>query len=108
MARVKGYIVHAKEQTRSGRTEIHLFGRLEGGETFAVVERRWRPFFFVRAGGRGTRRGKLRKPKGRAPRSVEGDRRSLDGASLARVEMPSQGALQRLRDALHRVGIRTY
>ena len=107
MARVKGYIVHAKEQTRSGRTEIHLFGRLEGGETFAVVERRWKPFFFVRAEDAG-RAGEVSKTEGPGAEILEGDRRSMDGASLARVEMPSQGALQRLRDALHRAGIRTY
>ena len=44
----KGYIVHAKEQTRAGRTEIHLIGKLENGQTFAVVVKRLKPFFHVR------------------------------------------------------------
>jgi len=100
-------VVQAREQTRSGRTEIHLFGRLEDGETFAVIERRWKPFFFVRAedSGRAT---EVSRAEGLGAEIRESDRRSMDGTPMQRVEMLGSGALQRLRDALHRAGIRTY
>ena len=45
----RGFILHAAERTHAGRTEVHFVGRLEDGGTFAVVERRVIPFFYVRA-----------------------------------------------------------
>ncbi|HUJ73402.1 MAG TPA: hypothetical protein VL359_01030, partial [bacterium] len=45
----RGFILHAAERTHDGRTEIHLVGRLDSGETFAVVDRKTVPVFFVRA-----------------------------------------------------------
>jgi len=105
----KGYIVHAKEQTRSGRTEVHLFGRLESGETFAVVERRWKPFFHVRAEDAEKARSLSAAEAGAGGAVVrESELRSMDGAAMARVETQSTIALQKLRDSLHRAGIRTY
>ena len=101
----KGYIVHAKEQTRAGRTEIHLLGRLETGETFAVVEKRWKPFFFLRE--EDAERA-LAEAEGYELTVVASDRRSMDGAVLVRVEVPGSSALQKLRDSLHRAAIRTY
>jgi DNA polymerase II len=103
----RGYIVHAKEQTRAGRTEVHLFGRLEGGQTFAAVEKRWKPFFHVRAEDEERARNLIASD---APGAaiLPSTMRSMDGAAMARVELPSVGALQRLRDVLHRAAIRTY
>jgi len=103
----RGYIVHAKEQTRAGRTEIHLFGRLERGETFAVVEKRLKPFFHVRTGDVQSVR-ELAAAEGPGVEIRESDRRSMDGAPMARIEMPGVGMLQRFRDSLHRAGVRTY
>jgi DNA polymerase-2 len=102
----RGYIVHAKEQTRSGRTEIHLVGRLESGETFAVVERRWKPFFHVRARDAQQAQSLCRADPGAEIR--DSDRRSMDADAMARVETRSVSALQKLRDSFHRAGIRTY
>jgi DNA polymerase II len=103
----RGYILHAREQTRAGRTEMDLFGKLEGGQTFAAVEKRWKPFFYVRAEDEEQARTLV---AAEAPGAdiIRSDRRSMDGAELARIEMPGVGALQRLRDSLHRAGIRTY
>jgi DNA polymerase-2 len=38
----------------------------------------------------------------------ESNRRSMDATPLARIEMSSTSTLQRLRDLLHRAGVRTY
>ena len=103
----KGFIVHAKEQTRAGQTEIHLFGRLESGETFAVVEKRWKPFFHARAEDAASVRG-LAEQEGAGINIQESFRHSMDGAPLLRIELPGSAALQRFRDSLHRAGVRTY
>jgi DNA polymerase-2 len=103
----RGYVIQAREQTRAGRTEIHLFGKLEAGETFAVVERRWRPFFYVRTEEQERTRS-LVTIEGPEADILLSDRFSMDGDSMARVETPSVSALQRLRDSLQRAGIRTY
>ncbi len=103
----KGYIVHAKEKTRAGRTEIHLFGRLESGETFAVVEKRLKPFFHVRAGDAASVR-ELAAAEGPDIDVLDSDRRTMDGSPLVRIEVPGLTVLQRFRDSLHRAGVRTY
>jgi len=91
----RGYVIQAREQTRAGRTEIHLFGKLEAGETFAVVERRWRPFFYVRTEEQERTRS-LVTIEGPEADILLSDRFSMDGDSMARVETPSVSALQRL------------
>jgi DNA polymerase-2 len=100
-----GFILHAAERTRAGRTEVHLVGRLTGGGTFAVVERRWSPFFFVRQADETQAR-----PAASAAGAhvLPSDRRTMDGGQLLRVESLTTAASQRLRDALHRAGLRTY
>ncbi|HVP18923.1 MAG TPA: DNA polymerase II [Spirochaetia bacterium] len=103
----RGYIVHAREQTRAGRTAIHLFGRLEGGQTFAVVEKRLKPFFHVRTEDAERARAIADSERHDAA-MLESRRRSMDGAGMTRIETASVGALQRFRDSLHRAGVRTY
>ncbi len=103
----QGFIVHAFERSRSGRMEIDLVGRLDDGDTFAVVERRARPFFAVREADF---------PAVRTLVDREGDgvsvtswpRTTMDGASTLRVEVATPIRLRDLRDGLHRAGIRTY
>jgi DNA polymerase-2 len=103
----RGFILQAAERTHGGRTEVHLVGRLETGETFAVVDRRVAPTFFVRAADEGPAQS-IRERDGSEARLVSSARRTMDGASVLGVEAPTVAAAQRLRDALHREGIRTY
>ena len=103
----RGFILHASERTHGGRTEVHLVGRLASGETFAVVDRRVAPTFFVRAADEGPAQS-IRDRDGSEARLVASDRRTMDGAPVLGVEAPTVAASQRLRDALHREGIRTY
>ncbi len=44
-----GFILTPTYRTRNGVAEIHLYGILENGEPFLVVEDRFRPYFFVPA-----------------------------------------------------------
>jgi DNA polymerase II len=96
-----GFILHATERAHAGRTEIHLVGRLSTGETFAVVERRWAPFFFIREAD-------AEQAQSIGARVSASDRTTMDGAPVKRVEAPTANARQRLCDALHRAGLRTY
>ncbi len=98
----RGFILHALEHTHAGRTELHLLGRLENGETFALIERRTMPFFFIRAADEEAARGKT------AVGIAASERRTMDGAETLRVETPTAAASQALRDSLHQAGIRTY
>jgi DNA polymerase-2 len=103
----KGFILQAVERTHAGKTEVHLVGRMESGETFAVVERRTPPFFYVRASDETAARGVCEQERP-APGVIASDRRTMDGAPVLRLEVVTTSASQRLRDALHREGIRTY
>jgi DNA polymerase-2 len=103
----RGYIVHASERTRGGNTELDLIGRLENGETFAVVERRFRPFFHVREEDLPRVRGLMPRLRGETNVAAS-DRRTIDGAVTAMLATRTTAAARELRDALHREGIRTY
>ncbi|HET6451704.1 MAG TPA: DNA polymerase domain-containing protein, partial [Spirochaetia bacterium] len=103
----RGFILQSSERTHAGRTEIHLVGRLESGETFAVVERRLTPCFFVRASD-AERAGTVLAADGSGTSPSPTDRCTMDGEPVLRVESPTVSGSQRQRDALHREGIRTY
>ncbi len=103
----RGFVLHATERTHGGRTEINLFGRLESGETFAVVERRMSPFFHVRADDEAQARALASAARGSAALRPGGVT-AMDGAALVRIECPTTAGAQALRDALHVAGVRTY
>ena len=102
----RGFILHAAERTHAGRTELHLVGRLESGETFAVVERRLTPFFWIRAADEAQARSLGVGQAGSA--LLESERRTMDGAPVIKVEFPTTAAGRRLTDLLHQSGVRTY
>ncbi|MFI5369578.1 MAG: 3'-5' exonuclease, partial [Spirochaetia bacterium] len=103
----KGFILHTTERTRAGRTELNLVGRLECGETFAIVERRMTPFFYVRDFDLSLAQSVAAGSPGTAT-FVPSDRTTMDGAAVRRIETPTTATSQRLRDALHQAGVRTY
>ncbi len=43
-----GFILTPTYRTRNGVPEIHLYGILETGDSFLIIEDRFRPYFFVR------------------------------------------------------------
>ena len=82
-------------------------GRMDNGETFAVIERRRIPFFYVRASDETPARDICERERPAAD-VIASDRRTMDGAPVLRLETATTSASQKLRDALHREGIRTY
>ncbi len=101
-----GFILHATERTHAGRTELHLVGKLESGETFAIVERRCAPFFWIRASDETQARSLGAGPPGST--LLESGRRTMDGAPVMKIELPTTTAARRLMDLLHQSGVRTY
>src|ERR1017187_6965168 len=87
----KGFILQAVERTHAGRTEVHLVGRMETGETFAVVDRRRMPFFYVRASDETPARGICERERP-APDIIASDRRTMDGSPVLRLESPTTSA----------------
>ncbi len=99
-----GFILHATERTHAGRTELHFIGRLTSGESFAIVERRLSPFFYVRASDETSARAIAAARASVLPCVMQ----TMDGAELVKFETQTTASSQSLRDALHAAGVRTY
>jgi DNA polymerase-2 len=105
---LKGYVVHAIDRVRGGRVELDFIGRLENGETFAVVETRRSPFFYVREGDLAHARTIIDREGSLRAAVLPSRLKTMDGEPTARLETATPYALRGLRDALHREGVRTY
>jgi DNA polymerase-2 len=81
---------------------VHLYGRLEGGDTFLVRDDRQRPHFYIRAADAGRAR-ELRAPE---PRPT--GKRSFAGAGVSRIEVETPQDIPGVRDRLHAGGIETF
>ena len=102
---VSGFIVHAFNQTRHGVTWICLLGRLENGETFAVIDTRERPGFYLRTEDIDRASGTMNGSKvsiSPSPMST------MDGAPCVKVTTPTLKWAEDAGDACRRAGIRTY
>jgi DNA polymerase-2 len=104
----RGYIVHTIDRVRSGKTELGFIGRLEGGETFAVVETRLLPELYVRTGDTGEARAALSSEEDLEAAKEPSSFATMDGEPVVALRAATPYALRDLRDALHRRGIRTY
>jgi len=91
---VRGFILHPTYRVEGGRPVVHLFGRLESGESFLARETRLVPHFFVRASdAEGARRlGATRQ----APTGLL----TMRGEAVVRVEVGLPAGTPPLRDAL--------
>ncbi len=98
----RGFILQPTYRIESGRPVVHLWGRLEGGETFLVRDRRLTPHFFVRAADR--------EPAARlgAALLAGGGRRTLAGEPVLRVEVPTPPETPPLRNRLEVAGVVTF
>ena len=100
-----GYIVHPTWYMRDGISEIHLFGRLNTGETFLIVDSREKPGFyvrvsdFVRARQIASRFGVAWHPS---------SKRTLDGENTQSLQVATPKKLGVLRRAMAEAGVRTY
>ena len=81
---------------------VHLYGRLEGGDTFLVRDDRQRPHFYIRAAD------VERARELRAPEPQPTGKRSFAGSSVSRIEVETPQDIPGVRDRLHAAGIGTF
>ena len=95
---VRGFILQPTYRVVAGRPVVHLFGRLETGETFLVRDDRQVPHFYVAASDaeRARQLG--------AGKIVPSGRVSMGGEPVARVELRRPSDTPPLRDRLSAAG----
>jgi DNA polymerase-2 len=98
---MRGFVLHPTYRIASGRPEVHLYGTLENGESFLVVDDRARPYFFVPA----ARVGAVAAPGAVAEAT---DLKALDGTPVARVTVTVPSDVPPLRQRLQAAGITCY
>jgi DNA polymerase-2 len=81
---------------------VHIYGRLESGDTFLVRDDRQRPHFFIRAAA-AERARDLRAPELRAS-----PMHAFDGAPVVLLEAETPSEVPGIRDRLHAGGIETF
>lgn len=99
---VRGFILQPTYRIESGRPVVHLWGKLETGESFLVRDDRSTPHFYIRAADRSSaiRVG--------AQRLVESSRQTFAREPVLRVEVPTPPDTPALRDRLHGAGVPTF
>jgi DNA polymerase-2 len=107
MTMARGFILQASYRVAAGPggrrvPVVHIYGRLEDGDTFLVRDDRHRPHFYIRAvdAERALALG--------VAEAVASDRHSFDGASVCRVQVETPQDVPGLRDRLHAAGIETF
>jgi DNA polymerase II len=104
---LRGFILQASYRVIS-RTPgprvpvVHLYGRLESGDTFLVRDDRRRPQFFIRAADSERARA-LRSPEPR-----RSPKRNFDGAAVSLLEFDTPPEVPPVRDRLQAAGIETF
>jgi len=99
---IRGFILQPTYRIEGGRTVVHLFGRLESGETFLVRDDRDVPHFYIEEHDvdRARELG--------AERIFASGMRTLEGMPTARVELRIPAETPPLRDRLTAAGIRCH
>ena len=100
-----GFIVHPTWRVRGSDTEIHLYGRLQSGDTFLIIETREQPRFYVRDG----EAAQARKSAARfGAKEARSGRRTMDGEEVVALALRRPTQMGPLRRALAESGVRTY
>jgi DNA polymerase-2 len=98
----KGFILHPTYRIERGRPVVHLFGRLDTGETFVVRDDRMRPYFFIR-------RSDVAKAQAIMQLRIETcDLVTMDGEPVVRVVLQLPPDTPGIRDRLQAKGIPCY
>ena len=84
------------------RPVVHLYGRLENGESFLVRDDRQRPHFYLRAADAENAH------RLRAETQSPTDRRTFGGEPVVRIDVDVPSDVPPLRDRLHDAGIQTF
>ena len=99
---IQGFILQPSYRIESGIPVVHLWGKLETGESFLIRDDRLKPHFYVRAADRS------RAHELGAQQIVESPHRTLSGEAVSRVEVPTPPETPALRERLHRGGVDTF
>jgi DNA polymerase-2 len=110
-----GFIVHSYARSKKGRSALYLLGRLNDGSTFAIVENRYQPNFYIREADAPAVEQTLASMSAAGELPAEGDvglvpssLRTMDGKSCRQVVCATQELKRQVRDALQLLGTRTY
>ena len=99
----RGFILQASYRVNNWRAPVvHLYGRLENGDTFLVRDGRQRPGFYIPAVA--AERARMLG----APDPQPTSKRSFAGSPVARIDMQVPSDVPALRDRLHDAGIDTF
>jgi DNA polymerase-2 len=101
----EGFVVHAYPGRGRRTPRLFLLGRLKNGKTFAIVEERERPGFFLRNSDRDDLHGYLEESGGKWE---ESPMRTLDDAPCGKVSWKSTQHVKRAVQGLTESVIRTY
>ncbi len=102
--RHRGFIYQASYRTQAGVPVVHLFGRLDNGDTFLVRDRRQSPHFYVREDA-------LRRADPadwRGARLTPSGRATFRGEPTRCVHVSTPPDAPQVRDRLHARGIDTF
>ena len=100
--RVRGFILQASYRINAGVAVVHLYGRLDSGETFLVRDHQQRPHFYI--GARDAAKARTVIPNEPLPT----DRHTFEGDEVCRIEAAAPPDVPAIRDRLHAAGIDTY
>ena len=115
-----GFIVHSYTRTKAKQTQLYFIGRLSSGETFAAVETRMRPWFYIRKSDENRAREVLEPSTGREKEAFreqtvgeqgsfqEVEMSTMDGESCLKLSWNTLEARQNARMTLAATGLRTY
>jgi DNA polymerase-2 len=114
-ATLEGFILHSYARTKKGRTALYLLGRLQDGSTFAIVENRYQPNFYIRESDSPAVEQTVNSlaaaeqtfDRG-AVELLPSQLRTMDGEICLQVRASTQVVKRSLRDALQLLGTRTY
>ncbi|MFH1567977.1 MAG: 3'-5' exonuclease, partial [Gemmatimonadota bacterium] len=100
-----GFLLHVFHRDQASGTAVYGVGRLAGGDTFAFLDGREPPSFFLRCSDL-----EAALPRARRLGAAAGDTglTTMDGEPVARLSHPRLGSLRQLADELARAGLRTY
>ena len=106
----RGFLLHVYHRQRGGEAAIFGVGRLESGGTFAFVDSRQRPGFYVR-GSEVEAAGRLCLQAGaliEATTALGQALTTMDGEPVQHVGCRRVPQVRQLAETLHKAGLRTY
>ncbi|MBR9676524.1 DNA polymerase II [Candidatus Woesearchaeota archaeon] len=95
---MRGYIVYPTYKLENNRPVIHLFGRLENGESFEVIDNSSKPYFFIKEEH-------AKKVKAQAEKTTL---KTFDGEPVVKVWATLPSDVPPMRREFEDVGIQAY